>query len=84
MDPATVLIIAAVSGGIVAAAWGVDRMARWAERRGWIYYRDENRPRGVNLGFLDQIYQPSMEHVIEQEIMEQTVADEDESGEGGE
>jgi hypothetical protein len=73
------LVVAAIVVGIALLGYGLHRAALWAERKGWIYYRNR-RGRGVNLGFLDQIYQPAMEHVIEEETQERTVADQAESG----
>ena len=54
----------------------------WAERRGWVYYRSTDRPRPRSLGLLEEIYQPSITHVIEQQVAEETEADQAESGEG--
>lgn len=76
----TTLIVIAVVGAVGLVLFGLDRLALWAERRGWLYYRHQKGKGAVNLGFLDQIYQPSMEHVVEEETREHTVADQDESG----
>lgn len=53
----------------------------WAERRGWVYYRSTDRPRPRSLGLFEEIYQPSVSHVIEQQVTEETEADQIESGE---
>ena len=53
----------------------------WAERRGWVYYRSTDRPRPHSLGLFEEIYQPSMTHVIDQEVAEETEAEQTESGE---
>ena len=53
----------------------------WAERRGWVYYRSTDRPRPRSLGLFEEIYQPSVTHVIDQEVTEETEADQTESGE---
>jgi len=53
----------------------------WAERRGWVYYRSTDRPRPQSLGLFEEIYQPSVTHVIDQHVMEETEADQAESGE---
>lgn len=59
----------------------VDRLALWAETRGWIYWR-RTKPRGVgSLGYLEPIFQPSMTHVLEEETRERTEAEQDQSGE---
>lgn len=52
----------------------------WAERRGWVYYRSTDRPRPRSLGLFEEIYQPSVTHVIDQEVTEETEADQAESG----
>lgn len=52
----------------------------WAERRGWVYYRSTDRPRPRSLGLFEEIYQPSVTHVIDQQITEETEADQAESG----
>ncbi|MGI9529030.1 MAG: hypothetical protein ACR2NG_04910 [Acidimicrobiia bacterium] len=51
-----------------------------ADRKGWVYYRNDDRRPPHTLGLLEEIYQPSIEHVIEQETSEQTSADQAESG----
>jgi len=53
----------------------------WAERRGWVYYRSTDRPRPRSLGLFEEIYQPSVTHVIDQQVTEETEADQAESGE---
>jgi len=53
----------------------------WAERRGWVYYRSTDRPRPRSLGLFEEIYQPSVSHVMEQQVTEDTEADQNESGE---
>jgi hypothetical protein len=53
----------------------------WAERRGWIYYRSTDRPRPRSLGLLEEIYQPSIAHVIDRQVTEETEADQAQSGE---
>lgn len=54
----------------------------WAERRGWVYYRSTDRPRPHSLGLFEEIYQPSVTHVIDHQVTEETEADQSESGEG--
>ena len=53
----------------------------WTERRGWVYYRSADRPRPRSLGLFEEIYQPSVSHVMEQQVTEDTEADQNESGE---
>lgn len=67
-----VLALVLVSGHLALA---------WAERRGWVYYRSTDRPRPRSLGLFEEIYQPSISHVMEQQVTEETEADQIESGE---
>lgn len=66
---------------LVAAGYAVHRGALWAERRGWIYY-SKDRPRPLPLGIVEEIYQPSIEHLVVELGEEAIRADQDESGEG--
>jgi uncharacterized membrane protein len=50
------------------------------EKRGWVYYRSTDKPRPRSLGLLEEIYQPSMTHVIDQETLEESVKHQSESG----
>lgn len=72
-------IIAIVSLLLVVVAGHL--VLTWAERRGWVYYRSTDRPRPRSLGLFEEIYQPSVSHVIEQQVTEETEADQTESGE---
>lgn len=53
----------------------------WAERRGWVYYRSKHRPPPRSLGLFEEIYQPSITHVVDQEVTAQTEAGRTKSGE---
>ena len=53
----------------------------WAERRGWVYYRSTDRPKPHSFGLFEEIYQPSVTHVIDQQVTEETEADQAASGE---
>ena len=75
-----VLLVVAVT--IAAAGYGLHRFLLYAERRGWVYYRTRRRPPGAGLGLLTTIYQPSMEHVLEEEASQRARRDQEESGEG--
>jgi hypothetical protein len=72
------VVLAAIILGIAAVA--LHLFLTWAGRRGWIFYRDPGRPRPHTLGLIEEIYQPSIEHVIDQEVTEATEADQAESG----
>ena len=52
----------------------------WFDRRGWVYYRNPGAPKGRSLGMLEEIYQPSISHVVDEESREATEADQSESG----
>lgn len=66
----------------IVAMFAVDRLALWAERRGWIYWRRTKRRGTGSLGYLEPIFQPSISHVVEEETRQHTEAAQDESGEG--
>ena len=65
---------------LAVAAATVHLVLSWMARRGWVYYRSQDRPRPSSLGLIEEIYQPSMEHVIDEEARERTVADQEASG----
>jgi hypothetical protein len=48
-------------------------------RRGWIYYRNPDAPKGRSLGLIEEIYQPSTTHVIDHETLEDSLRDQIES-----
>ncbi len=53
--------------GTVVLAVAVDRMAVWAEARGWIYRRrrsPEPRGGGGPLGDVFELFQPSRQHLV--------------------
>ena len=66
---------------LLVAATAVHLILTWAERRGWVYYRSADRRPPAPLGLLEEIYQPSMTHVIEERSDEEARADQSESGE---
>ncbi|MDA2979567.1 MAG: hypothetical protein O3B42_07400 [Actinomycetota bacterium] len=71
-------------GSLVAlaiAATLVHLALSWMERRGWIWYRTPKRPKPISLGFVEEIYEPLIQDVIEQHMTEATEADQTESGE---
>ena len=49
-------------------------------RRGWVYYRNPDTPKGSSLGLLEEIYQPSTTHVVDQQILDESHRDQTESG----
>ncbi|MGV9664735.1 hypothetical protein [Nocardia niigatensis] len=55
--------------GLVVAVAVIDRIAVWAERRGWIYWRHRPKTAGVGSGMLGQVeslLSPSYRHVVEE------------------
>ena len=74
------LLIVAVA--LAAAGYGLHRLLLYAERRGWVYYKEKRRPPGAGLGLLTTIYQPSMEHVVEESASQRVRRDQEASGEG--
>jgi len=68
--------------GIAVVWFALARFFRYAGRRGWVFNKHNPTPsRPRSLGLLEQIYQPSIQHVIEFEITDRTDAEQDESGE---
>ena len=60
-------------------AWALS--SRRAGERGWVYNKHNPRPSGVGtLGLLEEIYQPSIRHVIEERSSERARGSQDESG----
>jgi hypothetical protein len=65
---------------ILFVTWAMN--SRLAGRRGWVFNKHNPRPRGAGtLGLLESIYQPSIEHVIEERSSERARGSQDESGE---
>lgn len=72
----TFLWIALVAVGVL---YSLHRLASFAEQQGWIFYRTRP-PRVRMLGLFEEIVQPSVEHLIEEQASEEVRADQDESG----
>lgn len=74
----------AVVLGVLAIAIGIVFVSRsrWAATRGWVFNKHNPRPRGSGAKMLlGQIYQPGIEHVVDEQVSQQTQADQSESGE---
>ena len=72
-------IIGVVVLFIALVAWMMN--SRWAGERDWVYNRYNTRRRGGgSLGLLESIYQPTIEHVIEERASERARGSQDESG----
>jgi hypothetical protein len=71
--------IAVVFSFILFVFWASN--SRIAGERGWVFNKHNPRPRGGGtLGLLESIYQPSIEHVIEERSSERARGSQDESG----
>lgn len=77
----TLQVFLAVIG--IAVIWfALVRFFRYAGRRGWVFNKHNPKPSHPrSIGILEQVYQPSIQHVIEFEITDRTDAEQDESGE---
>ena len=76
-----VIALGAVAAGLAVAGYVLHRALLQAGRRGWIYYKNNPRPPGGGtLGLFEEIYQPSMEHVIEERSSARMRGSQDESG----
>ena len=78
MSAATAIAVAAA---VLVAVYVSHRLLLRAEQRGWVYYKHEKRPPGQGLGLLAQIYEPEMEHVVEEAVSERVRRHDEESGE---
>lgn len=78
MDYILLWVLGAIA---VVAAWALN--SRWLADRGWIYNRYNPRPKGGGtLGLLEEIYQPSIRHVVEERASEKARGSQDAQGEG--
>ncbi len=68
-------------GGLGLVIYAIHRLAIYAAARGWVYYRNGPK-RGYSLGLIEEVFQPSIEHVIEEQSSEAIRADSTESGQG--
>jgi hypothetical protein len=69
--------------GVLATALvlGAIMNSRWAATRGWVFNKHNPRPPGNGIPMmLDEIYQPSISHMIEEQTSQSIRADQSESG----
>lgn len=60
-----------------------NQLSRWAGGRGWVYNKHNPRPPGGStFRPFDEVFEPSIRHVIEEQSSEQLRAEADESGAG--
>ena len=65
---------------VIASLYGLHRLALWAERRGWIYYRKKKGSSGtLSSAVLEvhSLFDPSKRYVLEEKTRDQV---EDEEG----
>lgn len=67
---------------VVAVVFGALAGTRWAGERGWVYNKHNPRPPGTGrtLGLFEEMFQPGIEHVVEERTAETIRADQDDSG----
>jgi hypothetical protein len=69
--------------GIPAALVALDRIGLWAESRGWIFWRKKRPSPGGGSsmsGPLLDIFQPSRQFIVVEQMQQEAGADESESG----
>ena len=78
------LTVALVVSGAGLLAFGWRRFSRYAAERDWIYHEKHNpRPEGLSsLGLLEEIYQPAIEHMVQEIAEERARGSQDGQGEG--
>jgi hypothetical protein len=65
--------------GVVALLYGLHRLALFAEARGWIFYMTRP-PRVRTLGFLEELVNPNIEYMVEEQSSQEIIADHADSG----
>jgi len=66
---------------LVVVGYALHRLSRLAGERDWIYNKHNPRPRGGGtLGLLEEIYQPSIQHVVEERSSQRARGSQNESG----
>jgi hypothetical protein len=73
------IVLGIVVSVVTFIVWAAN--SRWAADRDWFYNKHHPRPRGGGtLGLFEQVFQPSIEHVIEERSSEHRRGNQDESG----
>lgn len=74
-------LVAVLTGALGLVA--LDRLLRWMERRGWIFYR-ERKPTGSGAGNaiaeFQAMLQPEVREVVEAKAVHEAEEDDDEGG----
>jgi hypothetical protein len=71
-----------ISVGVIALVYGLHRLGLFAESQGWLYYKTR-APRIRTLGLFEEIAEPRVEYLVEEQSSEAIRADQAESGEAG-
>jgi hypothetical protein len=72
-----------VAIGLIVLLFGLHRLAVFAEARGWTFYRIRP-PRVRTLGLFEELIDPEVEHLVEEQRAEEIRADQVDSGQGTE
>ncbi len=75
-------VAAGIALALVVASLIVHLALTLMARRGWVYYRTQDLPRPSSLGYVEEVFHPSVAHVIDEQASEASRADQAESGEG--
>lgn len=73
----SVLWIVVIAGGLFL----LDRLLRWMERRGWIYYRIRRGSAGTALGPVLDVFHPTREYTVVEQQRQRVVRVESQNGE---
>ncbi|MGC2240688.1 MAG: hypothetical protein WA726_07600 [Acidimicrobiia bacterium] len=68
-----------IAVAVVALLYGLHLLALWAQTRGWIFYT-KRPPRVYTPGLFEEIFDPSIEHRVEEQASEAIRAAEEYSG----
>ncbi len=66
---------------IAAALLLLDRILRWMERRGWIYYHVRRGSAGTALGPIMDVFHPTREYTVVEQQKQHVVRAESQNGE---
>jgi hypothetical protein len=66
---------------LISIGYALHRLSRMAGERDWVYNKHNPRPRGGGtLGLLEEIYQPSIQHLVEERSSQRARGSQNESG----
>lgn len=71
------LVVAAIA---IVVVYLLHRLALIADARGWIFYKTTPRFRGSSLGLIESVYNPAVEHLVEERGGERARGSQHESG----